>query len=178
MGNNPSKYKGKDNPVELVTWNDAQQFIERLNNQSGQKYRLPTEAEWEYGARSGGKREKYAGTSQEADLNQYAWYGSSSGWLTHLMLVGQKRPNGLGLYDMSGNVWEWCADRYDAGYYKRSPKDNPKGADSGGERVLRGGSWINGPGRLRAAHRYKSDPADRYSIFNGYWGFRLGLSPQ
>jgi len=171
MGNNPSYFKGMNNPVERVSWDDVQQFIDRLNNQSGRKYRLPTEAEWEYAARSGGKREEYSGTSQEAELGQYAWYGNTS--ITHA--VGEKRPNGLGLYDMTGSVWEWCADWYDANYYKNSAKDNPRGPGNGQERVLRGGAWAifaSAPRSGRAANRDRSGPAHRtYDC-----GFRMGLS--
>jgi formylglycine-generating enzyme required for sulfatase activity len=172
MGNNPSHFKGRDNPIEQVSWNDVLEYIDRLNNQSGRKYRLPTEAEWEYAARSGGKKEKYAGTSQESELGQYAWYRSNSGEQTHP--VGQKKPNGLGLHDMSGNVMEWCADWYDENYYKNSPKDNPRGPSNGSRRVLRGGSWIFNPGSVRAAYRYWYDPATRYLL----GGFRLGLATQ
>jgi formylglycine-generating enzyme required for sulfatase activity len=167
MGNNPSRFKGRDNPVEQASWNDVQQFIERLNNQSERKYRLPTEAEWEYGARSGGKKEKYSGTSQEGVLGQYAWYGNNSGNQTHP--VGEKRPNGLGLYDMAGNVWEWCADWYDGNYYKNSPKNNPVGPGNGQVRVLRSGSWVDDPRDVRAAFRTGGLPADR----GNYSGFRL-----
>jgi len=117
MGNNPSSFSGcGDNcPVEHVSWNDAQNFIRRLNSQSGKRYRLPTEAEWEYAARSGGKREKWAGSGNEASSGDYAWYSSNSGSKAHP--AGQKLPNGLGLHDMSGNVWEWCNDWYDGTYY-------------------------------------------------------------
>jgi len=109
MGNNPSSFKkGNNYPVERVSWEDVQQFIHRLNSQTGRKYRLPTEAEWEYAARSGGKQEKYAGTNQEGELKEYAWFTANSDFQTHP--VGQKRPNGLGIYDMIGNVSEWCAD--------------------------------------------------------------------
>ena len=167
MGRIPSFFRGKDNPVEMVTWNDAQRFIERLNSQSIRKYRLPTEAEWEYAARSGGKREKYSGTSLEGELGQYAWYYATPGNQTHP--VGQKKPNGLGLYDMSGNVWEWCADWYDAHYYQKSPKDNPRGPVNGEFRVLRGGSWYSLPRYVRAASRIWYGPAGwNYTI-----GFRL-----
>jgi formylglycine-generating enzyme required for sulfatase activity len=167
MGNNPSRFKGRDNPVEQASWNDVQQFIERLNNQSDRKYRLPTEVEWEYAARSGGKKEKYSGTSQEGVLGQYAWYGNNSGNQTHP--VGEKRPNGLGLYDMAGNVWEWCADWYDGNYYKNSPKNNPVGPGNGQVRVLRSGSWVDDPRDVRAAFRTGGLPADR----GNYSGFRL-----
>jgi len=158
MGNNPSYYKncGDNCPVEQVSWNDIQQFIQRLNNQSGKQYRLPTEAEWEYAARSGGKSEKYAGGN---DVDAVAWYDGNSGRETHP--VGQKQPNGLGLYDMSGNVWEWCSDWYGEKYYGQSFRDNPDGPSSGSYRVLRGGSWNGEPRGGRVAYRVR------------YNGFRL-----
>jgi len=103
MGSNPSHFKESDeNPVEMVSWNEAREFIRRLNQMSGKSYRLPTEAEWEYAARSGGKGEKWAGTSNKSELQDFAWFFMNSGDRTHP--VGQKRPNGLGFYDMSGNV--------------------------------------------------------------------------
>ena len=173
MGNNPSNFKkGGIYPVEQVTWNDVQDFIGRLNRQSGRKYRLPTEAEWEYAARSGGKKEKYPGTSRENELPEYGWYSSNSGNSTHP--VGEKKPNGLGLHDMAGNVWEWCADWYDGNYYRNSPKNNPTGPNSGQYRVLRGGSWNSNPGLSRTAFRIRIDPATRFYSY----GFRLGLSAQ
>jgi sulfatase modifying factor 1 len=174
MGNNPSSFKdyGDDSPVEQVSWNDAQEFISRLNRRTGKGFRLPTEAEWEYAARSGGKKEKYAGASQEDKLGQYAWYKNNSGSRTHP--VGQKDPNGLGLYDMSGNVWEWCSDWYDENYYGKSPRDNPRGPDNGTQRVLRGGSWYYNSGYLRTAYRSRFGPPYRVNQF----GFRLALAPR
>ncbi len=173
MGDNPSYFKncGDNCPVENVSWYEVQEFIERLNSKSGKKYRLPTEAEWEYAARSGGKREKYAGTNSDADLGSYAWYIMNSGSKTHP--VGQKQPNGLGLYDMSGNVWEWVSDRYDQNYYKNSPRNNPKGPSSGSYRVLRGGSWSGVPNAIRASYRFDINPSTR----NYNYGFRLLRTP-
>jgi sulfatase modifying factor 1 len=176
MGSNPSFFKeGRNFPVEQVSWNDVQQFMERLNGQSGRNYRLPSEAEWEYAARSGGKKQKYAGTSRNSELDQYAWF-YNSGWYqtvskgkTHA--VGQKKPNGLGLFDMSGNVLEWCSDWYDENYYRDSPKTNPRGPYVGSQRVLRGGSWIDPPSDVRAAGRIKLEP----SMGSKYMGFRLLL---
>ncbi len=190
MRNNPSEFKGCDDcPVENVSWNDVQEYINKLNekitplnpplSKGGGKggYRLPTEAEWEYAARSGGKNEKYSGgndpeTSSGQVLDGVAWYYSNSGSKTHP--AGQKKPNGLGLYDMTGNVWEWCSDWYDENYYKNSPKDNPKGAGSGQYYVLRGGSWSSLPRLLRSAGRYRVGPAARGNNL----GFRLVFSAQ
>ncbi|MFY9270865.1 MAG: formylglycine-generating enzyme family protein [Candidatus Manganitrophaceae bacterium] len=153
MGTNPSNFKGPDRPVENVSWLDVQEFIQKLNERAGGAYRLPTEAEWEYAARSRGQNQKYAGTNQDTELEQFAWFKANSGDSTHPVM--QKRPNGLGLYDMTGNVWEWVQDWYDGGYYKNSPKENPKGPASGEDRVLRGGSWDDNPGYLRAASRHR-----------------------
>ncbi|MBU1206064.1 MAG: formylglycine-generating enzyme family protein [Proteobacteria bacterium] len=169
MGINPSHFKkGGNYPVERVSWNDIQDFIGRLNRQGGRRYRLPTEAEWEYAARSGGKREKYAGASSGSELNEYAWYNANAGGSSQP--VGQKKANGLGLHDMTGNVWEWVADWYGQDYYRNSPKNNPAGPSSGQFRVLRGGSWFNYPWSVRASYRYRSVPSFRN---NGYGGFRL-----
>ncbi len=168
-GSNPSYFKGKNRPVEKVSWNDAQSYIAKLNNKSGKSYRLPTEAEWEYAARSGGRGEKWAGTNSESSLGNYAWYNSNSGIKTHS--VGRKRANGLGLYDMSGNVWEWCSDWYEEDYYKQSPWSNPQGPSTGSYRVFRSGCWSNDKGSLRSASRYRNFPDNRYY----YLGFRLVL---
>ena len=173
MGNNPSRFKdcGDSCPVEQVSWNDVQTFIQQLNQRTGKAYRLPSEAEWEYAARSGGKQERWAGTSSDSSLSAYAWYNANSGATTRP--VGQNKPNFLGLYDMSGNVWEWVADWYGEKYYANSPKDNPQGPSSGTSRVLRGGSWFGTPQNVRAAVRGGGFPdIRRYD----YYGFRLALS--
>ena len=177
MEDNPSRFRWGDNyPVERVSWDDVRQFIQKLNQKTGKKYRLPTEAEWEYAARSGGKKEKWVGTSDEFKLREYAWHGGLGGMSegkTHP--VGQKRPNGLGLYDMSGNVWEWCQDWYEEGYYKESPKDNPMGPNSGKYHVLRGGCWINPSRYSRSSYRGRDMPLNRS---DNYFGFRLVLPLQ
>jgi len=171
MGTNSSYFKGNVNrPVENVSYDDVRKFIKKLRQRTGKKYRLPTEAEWEYAARSGGKDELFAGTSDLLELEEYAWYDGNSDSETHP--VGQKEPNGLGIYDMSGNVWEWVGDRFDAKYYERSPKNNPKGPLGGEYMVLRGGSWGNPPVFIRAADRSGYDPWHR----SGLNGFRLALS--
>jgi formylglycine-generating enzyme required for sulfatase activity len=166
MGNNPSSFKdcGDNCPVEQVSWNDIQDFINKLNQKTGKKYRLPTEAEWEYAARSGGKNEKYSGSD---DIDSVAWYDKNSGRETHTR--GQKQPNGLGIYDMSGNVWEWVTDWYDSNYYKNSPKDNPKGVNSGSLRVRRGGCMRCDATRGHASFRGRGAPNERRSNV----GFRL-----
>ncbi|WP_019613902.1 SUMF1/EgtB/PvdO family nonheme iron enzyme [Psychromonas ossibalaenae] len=148
MGSNPSSFTGNSRPVENVSWNDAQNFIRKLNQKSGRKYRLPTEAEWEYAARSGGKKEKYAGSSS---AEKGAWYSDNSGQKTHF--VGQKSANGLGLYDMSGNVWEWCVDGFSESFYSQSPRNNPQGPAADSDRVSRGGSWISDQHGVRTARR-------------------------
>ena len=172
MGNNPSFFKncGEKCPVEQVSWNDIQEFIKKLNAKTGKKYRLPTEAEWEYAARSGGKKEKYAGTSSDVELGKYAWYSANSGGSAHPS--GQKQPNSLGLYDMTGNVWEWCQDWYGEKYYSQSTRKNPSGPQSGTRRVLRGGAWLFEPAGIRAATRYGLTPASRSDLY----GFRLSIS--
>jgi formylglycine-generating enzyme len=174
MGNNPAYFKrGGNYPVEQVNWGDTQAYIDKLSAASGKRYRLPTEAEWEYAARSGGKQEKWAGTSNEGELGEYAWYNANSEKGTHP--VGQKKPNRLGLYDMSGNVWEWCQDWYDKGYYGKSPRDNPKGPENGELVVLRGGGWSGDASSARASNRYGwFNPTSRVI----YGGIRLVLSPR
>ena len=155
LGNNPSVYKkGNDYPVEHVSWDDAREFIFGLNQKTAMSFRLPTEEEWEYAARSEGKKERWAGTDNESELTEYAWYGINSGGGTHP--VGQKRPNGLGLYDMSGNVWEWVQKDY--GVVEQ-------------EKVIRGGSWSDPPTALRTSGRTCIAPNDKV-IFTG---FRLVL---
>lgn len=169
MGHNPSRFKGDLRlPVESVSWKDVQVFLSRLNTVTGRKYRLPTEARWEYAARSGGRPEKYAGGD---DLDRLGWYGLNSDGKTHP--VGLKAPNGLGLYDMSGNVWEWCQDRYDDKYYQNSLATDPSGPIIGSARVFRGGSWFRNDRLCRTAIRNGGKPGTRYYTL----GFRLALLP-
>ena len=165
MGNNPSRFKGSKRPVESVSWNDCQDFIRRLNSLTGQNFRLPTEAEWEYaarGGRSGGT--KYAGSNSIGDV---AWYDGNSGNTTHD--VATKRANELGIYDMSGNVWEWCQDWYSD--YSSSSQTNPQGPSSGSPRVLRGGGWYNDARYCRVSSRDCYGPGYRSDIL----GLRLAL---
>ena len=176
-----------DHPMIEVSWYGAVAFCNWLSRQAGLEevynestweadfskvgYRLPTEAEWEYAARAGGKEIKYpnGNTLTHDDANYYGtgerdmWDGTSP--------VGSFPPNELGLYDMAGNVWEWCNDWYDSGYYSRSPEDNPTGPSSGRRKVLRGGSWLDVPWGCRTASRNWSDPDDT----GNYYGFRVVL---
>ncbi|MBL7785489.1 MAG: SUMF1/EgtB/PvdO family nonheme iron enzyme [Chitinophagales bacterium] len=168
MGNNPSHFKGDNLPVEQVSWHDVQLFLQKLQQLTGNTYRLPTEAEWEYAARGGNKSQgyKYAGSNS---LSSVAWYDDNSGSKTHT--VGQKQANELGICDMSGNVWEWCSDWYDEDYYANSPANNPTGPTSGIYRVIRGGSWSSSAQYCRVAIRNDRTPGNRYD----YLGFRLAL---
>ena len=166
MGNNPSYFKGDNLPVEQVSWKDCKKFISKLNRITGKKFRLPTEAEWEYAARGGKKSRgyQYSGSNNISDV---AWYEGNSG-KTHA--VGSKQANELGIYDMSGNVWEWCQDW--KGSYSSSSQTNPTGANSGYIRVFRGGSWISIARNCRSSYRYGKTPDDRYDNL----GLRLVLS--
>jgi formylglycine-generating enzyme required for sulfatase activity len=173
MGENPSRFKGCDNcPVESVSWDDVQAFLQRLNEKTGKRYRLPTEAEWEYAARGGEKGANdnftYAGGN---DLDEVGWFTENTKdkgtWP-----VGGKKANQIGLYDMSGNVWEWCADWY--GDYPKGPVKDPKGPGKGSYRVLRGGSWDYYAGSCRVSGRSNGDPGGR----GGYGGFRVAASSQ
>lgn len=163
MDSNPSDFKGEDRPVEQVSWEDCKSFISKLNSLTGKNFRLPTEAEWEYAARGGNKSQgyKYSGSNNPSDV---AWYYiDNSSNETHP--VKQKSPNELGLYDMSGNVWEWCQDWY--GSYSSSSQTNPTGASSGSYRVLRGGSWYSDAWNCRVSIRSDITP--------DYRGNGLGL---
>jgi formylglycine-generating enzyme required for sulfatase activity len=155
MGSNPSTFSGANLPVERVSWNDCQTFISRLNQLTGKNFRLPTEAEWEYAARGGNKSKgyKYAGSNTSGDV---AWYIDNSSNKTHP--VKQKQANELGLYDMSGNVWEWCQDRY--GSYSSSAQTNPTGSATGSYRVYRGGSWRYDAGGCRVSARRNFGPTE------------------
>lgn len=170
MGNNPSYYEGSQKPVESVSWYDCQEFIKKLNQLTGKNFRLPTEAEWEYAARGGNKSKgyKYSGSNT---IGNVAWYADNSS-STHD--VKTKTPNELGIYDMSGNVYEWCQDRFDINYGSNSPQTNPTGPSSGYFRVLRGGSWINSALSCRVSDRYSDFPGSRDSRGSSN-GFRLAL---
>ena len=167
MGINPSRFKGDYLPVENVSWDDCQEFIRKLNSMTGQNFRLPTEAEWEFACRGGNNSRgyKYSGSN---NLGSVAWYDGNSGNKTHP--VGTKAPNELGIYDMSGNVWEWCADWY--GDYSSGAQTNPTGPYGGSNRVYRGGSWNYDVGRCRSSNRDFYYPWIRDIIL----GLRLALS--
>ncbi|MDR1810095.1 MAG: formylglycine-generating enzyme family protein [Prevotella sp.] len=164
MGNNPSKFKGDNLPVENVSWNDAQEFIRKLNAQTGKNYRLPTEAEWEFAARGGNKSKgyEYSGSNNAYDV---AWFYDEQ---SHP--VGTKAANELGIYDMSGNVWEWCSDLY--GNYSGTAQSNPAGPASGSSRVPRGGGWYNSARSVRVSNRSGNSPDSRGNNL----GFRLACS--
>ena len=168
MGTNPSQFKGPQNPVEKVSWDDAVEFCRKLSampaeKKAGYVYRLPTEAEWEYACRAGTKT-TYSFGDSDSELGDYAWYNENSGNTTHP--VGQKKPNRWGLYDMHGNVWEWCQDWY--GDYPSGSVTDPTGAASGSYRVLRGGSFVHRSSNVRSAFRSNYQPANRLN----YVGFR------
>jgi len=188
MGNNPSYFKGSNLPVEQVSWNDAVSFCEKLSRMDGERYRLPTEAEWEYAARGGIEGKKYVWGDQSmpivnglkqanvadvsakrkySDLTIFAGYDDG---FTETSPVGSFAPNGYGLYDMAGNVWEWCSDWYNSGYYGTTATlRDPKGPEQGEVRVLRGGSWFGVPWYLRSSYRLRNTPDNR----SGSIGFRI-----
>ena len=173
MKNNPSSFKGAENPVEQVSWEDAVEFCRKLSELSAEKaagnvYRLPTEAQWEYACRAG-TTTQFSFGDDESDLGDYAWYRENSASKAHP--VGGKQPNAWGLYDMHGNVWEWCQDWYDD--YPSGAVTDPTGPASGSYRVYRGGSWRRTAGSCRSASRGRHFPSSRYFIS----GFRVSLSP-
>lgn len=175
MKENPSDFKGANRPVENVSYNDiVEEFLPRLNSMTGHAYRLPTEAEWEYAAKGGKYGQKYPFTYAGSNkLEEVGWYDENSQHETQA--VGLKTPNLLGLYDMSGNVREWCSDWYAEDFYRSSTvavSVNPVGPATGSFRVFRGGSWLGDALLCRATFRYDSTPTFR----NNYVGFRLVLS--
>ncbi len=181
MQSNPSKSIGDNKPVEKVTWNDAQEFIRKLNEITGMNFRLPTEAEWEFAARGGNHSNNYTYSGHNV-LDNVGWYWQNSGtkslsgtWDAKKISesncqtnpVGQKSPNELGLYDMSGNVWEWCSDWYSDYYYLRSEKNNPKGPEMGEYKVKRSGSWYYLDNYCKVTFRSYFKP-DKTNIFIGF----------
>jgi formylglycine-generating enzyme required for sulfatase activity len=174
MGNNRSRFKGAKNPVDTVSWNDTQEFIKKLNARVGEKgtFGLPTEAEWEYACRSGTSTPFHTGdtiSTAQANYNGNHTYGDGrkGEYREKTIAVGSFAANAFGLYDMHGNVWEWCSDWY--GTYDAGAKDDPTGPATGNVRVLRGGSWYNYPWDCRSAYRSRNYPANRFDGF----GFRL-----
>lgn len=165
MGTNPSEYKKyRSSPVERVSWFDCQEFIQKLNVMfPGYMFSLPTEAEWEYSCRAGTNGD-FAG-----DLDEMAWYGNKFGGNTHP--AGLKKPNPWGLHDMHGNIWEWCSDWFDEGYYSISPKKDPQGPPSGEFKVVRGGDFYHHRSHCRSSDRFYGSPKESWL---GY-GFRLAM---
>jgi formylglycine-generating enzyme required for sulfatase activity len=186
MRDNPSRWKGAKNPVEQVRWSDAARFCNERSRLEGLEpcydletweckfdtngYRLPTEAEWEYACRAGTKTAYFFGNNP-SKLANYAWFDRNSGG--HTQPVGQKRPNPWGLYDMCGNVWQWCNDFYKVDYYQESPKENPRGPKDGESKVVRGGAWRFSDQNCRSGYRYNENPGYADVCF-GYdiYGFR------
>jgi formylglycine-generating enzyme required for sulfatase activity len=176
MGKNPSHFKGEDNPVETVSWDDAVKFCKKLSEKEGKTYRLPTEAEWEYACRAGTSSPFHTGetiSTSQANYNGNYVYGNGAKGVYHerTMSVGSFPRNAFGLYDMHGNVWEWCQDWYGKGYYETSPTTDPQGPSTGVYRLLRGASWSICPWNCRSASRYWNAPFARYD----YFGFRILL---
>jgi len=186
MGSNPSRWKGDKNPVEQVRWSDAVRFCNKRSeldklqpcydlqswscNFDASGYRLPTEAEWEYACRAGSTTPYFFGDSP-ARLGDYAWFAKNAGG--HPRPVGQKQPNPWGLYDICGNVWEWCNDFYKVDYYQQAARENPRGPTAGENKVLRGGAWRFNAESCRSGYRYNENPGYADVCF-GYdiYGFR------
>jgi formylglycine-generating enzyme required for sulfatase activity len=174
---NPNKYQENQDrhPVSCVSWNDAKEFTKWLGSKTGKSYRLPTEAEWEYAALAGTQTRNYWGNSKD-DAYKYANVADNTKYLVSWSWtnkhdctdgyafaapVGEFRPNAFGLYDMMGNVWEWCEDWFDKDYYQNSPKYNPQGPEKGEKKVVRGGSWYGRPQYVRASYRNNAEPVIR-----------------
>ena len=169
MGNNPSEIKGRTLPVEMVSWDDAQLFVQKLNQKTGKKYRLPSEAEWEYAARAGSTTTYPSGNftrsdNSHAELRVYAWFGTNA-----TKPVGLKEPNQFGLYDMIGNVWEWTQDCWNQSYWDAPTDGSAWMSGKCGLRVLRGGSWSDVPSLFRSAYRYTYPT----SVLHFNLGFRV-----
>lgn len=172
MGSNPSAFKGAQNPVERVSWDHCQILLARLNEKTGEQggqFMLPTEAQWEYACRAGSTTKYFFG-DDETQLGQYAWIKANSENTTHP--VGQKKPNAWGLYDLVGNVWQWCQDWYDDGSYQVARPNDPAGPSGGSARVLRGAGWTEEAATCPSAHRLSTAPGDRYTSV----GVRVALS--
>jgi formylglycine-generating enzyme required for sulfatase activity len=186
MKDNPSRWKNPQNPVESVRWSDAVKFCNARSRAEGRTpcydlttwqcnfeadgYRLPTEAEWEYACRAGATTSYFFGNSA-AQLHEYAWFDKNSGG--HPQPVGQKKPNRWGLYDICGNLWQWCNDFYQVDYYAESPQENPRGPQAGDTKVVRGGAWKFSDQNCRCGYRYNENPG-YVDVCFGYdiYGFR------
>ncbi len=155
MGGNPSHFKGAKRPVESVSWNACQEFLAKLQERTGRKFALPTEAQWEFACRAG-TTTRWSFGDLDSRIGDYAWFGDDSGRTTHA--VGKKQPNAWGLYDMHGNVAEWCADWYAKYSHARSDATDPSGPSAGGSRILRGGAWGDDSGYLRSTYRNCNGP--------------------
>ncbi len=173
MGETTTCFDGKKNPVEMVSWKDARRFCRKLRRKTGKNVRLPTEAEWEYACRAGSTTLYHFG-DDPTQLEQYAWYKANSGGKTHP--VGEKKPNAWGLYDMHGNVWEWCRNRYGPKFYEKSRFKDPTGPNRwhSSTRVLRGGSWNFSAYLARAATRLDDEP----NLGSIMYGFRVIMRPE
>jgi formylglycine-generating enzyme required for sulfatase activity len=167
-GTNPSKFQGAKRPVEQVNWNQTMEFCKKLSQKTGKNYRLPSESEWEYACRAGTKTKYYFG-DDEKQLGDYAWYDGNSNWETHP--VGQKKPNQFGLYDMHGNVWEWCSDRWHENYYNTLTDGSSWETGTDNNRVRRGGSWSFSAALCRSAFRLRYSPG----FYLRNLGFRVAL---
>ena len=192
MGGNPSRWPGKKNPVEQIRWSDAVRYCNSRSRLEGLQpcydlekwkcnstvngYRLPTEAEWEYACRAGTSTRYFFG-SEGGKLRNYAWFAGNSGQRPRP--VGRKLPNPFGLFDMLGNVWQWCNDFYQVDYYERSPRQDPKGPEYGDNKVVRGGSWASEADQCRSSFRYYENPSYTDVCF-GYdvYGFRCVRSAE
>jgi formylglycine-generating enzyme required for sulfatase activity len=191
MGTNPSRWPGRNNPVEQIRWSDAVRYCNGRSRLEGREpsynlenwtcdfslngYRLPTEAEWEYACRAG-TTTSYPFGDDPSKLRNYAWFEQNAGQRPRP--VGRKLPNPMGLFDMTGNVWEWCNDFYQVDYYEHSPEQDPKGPETGENKVVRGGSWAADANQCRSAFRYYEDPSYTDVCF-GYdvYGFRCVRNP-
>jgi formylglycine-generating enzyme required for sulfatase activity len=173
MGTDPSKFKGDKNPVDSVSWIDAQDFCKKLGEKLADRmlsFSLPTEAQWEYACRAGTTTKYYYG-DKDGDFVDYGWCKRNSEGTTHP--VGQKKPNAWGLYDMHGNVIEWCADWFGKDYYQASPPSDPTGPETGLQRTVRGGCWFSHPDGCRCTDRTHWSP----NLRSPYSGFRVACSP-
>ena len=179
MGTSPSYFEGDDNPVEKVSWNDAVEFCKKLSEKERKTYRLPTEAEWEYACRGKTTTPFYTGetiSTDQANYNGKYVYGNGTKGIYRVKTIpaGTFSPNEFGLYDMHGNVWEWCKDKFNSDYYSIRPATDPQGPSTGRYRMLRGGSWLNEPWGCRSASRGRWAPVSAHSVL----GFRCALNSQ